>query len=156
MRHVDLGNCELKDVRRVQDEFQETCKDKEFCDMPIYDDMLPAECQDPSHEFFFVTGCFGDDIEIPFIKEFFNAKVSREMLAYIVIGSDLLICLSFAVGIYVLGACIKQEKRTVNEKFVQITDFTVVIKQLPPKSEWGNLERLRALLYNHLCNVVDR
>ena len=42
----------------------------------------------------------------------------------------------------------------VDKRAVQITDFSVRIKNLPPISEYGSIPKLRIILDNHIRQVL--
>ena len=84
-----------------------------------------------------------------------DAQISRQSLAIAVCILDLIICLWVSVNISLFDIFIKREDTYVDNKYLQMTDFTVRIKNLPPMREYHNLSQLRAQLSTHLSKVVQ-
>lgn len=72
--------------------------------------------------------------------------MSRSDLTIIVITFDLLVCVTFVVLSALMMSWIDDEATINDVEYVQITDFSVRIKNLPPVSVYKNLEQLKAML----------
>ena len=70
--------------------------------------------------------------------------IQRQTLAIIVCVFDLIICLWVMVNIALFDIFIKREDQFVDDKYLQMTDFTVRLKNLPPHREYHTTAQLRA------------
>lgn len=66
----------------------------------------------------------------------------------------MLICLLFVLNTIWLHRYTKYEEMIVDKRAVQITDFAVEIKNLPPVEDFGSLPKLRIMLDNHIRKVI--
>ena len=67
-------------------------------------------------------------------------KIPRNRLANIVISCDFVIVIIFVINIAWLSRSIAREQYDVNNKYVQMADFSVRIKHLPPKETYEHLD----------------
>ena len=98
--------------------------------------------------------CTGKDIEIPLFSEKYSVTVSRSELTGIVVLCDLAIVIGFIITTGVLDHYIYKEAEELDNNFVQITDFSLRVKNLPEIQDYKSLEQLRAMLQTHLEMVV--
>ena len=68
---------------------------------------------------------------------------------------DLVICLWVIINISLFDIFIKREDTFVDDSYLQMTDFTVRIKNMPPQREYHTLHQLKAQLATHLTKVVQ-
>lgn len=66
----------------------------------------------------------------------------------------MLICLLFVLNTICMYRYTKFEEKFVDKRAVQITDFSVRIKNLPPIEEYGSIPKLRIILDNHIRQVL--
>lgn len=65
--------------------------------------------------------------------------ITRQNLAFWVCILDLVVCLWVVLNISLFDIFIKREDRFVDDKYLQMTDFTVRIKNMPPQREYHTL-----------------
>ena len=82
-----------------------------------------------------VVNCLGNDIPMPLLK----SSLSRESLTTLVVTMDLIICFVFIIYIKVEQVNIKRESQINDSDFVTMSDFTVRIKNMPPKKSYESL-----------------
>ena len=82
--------------------------------------------------------------------------MSREKLSSYVLINELVICVLFIFNVAILNFFIKREDNIVDGDFVQMTDFTVSIENLPEVSEYHNLKQLTAALSEHIREIVGQ
>ena len=100
---------------------------------------------------FVLIGCDGSDITIPG-----GYEISRENLAAIVMVLDVIICFWFIMNIAMMSSYIEREGKYMDDQYVTMPDFAVRIKNLPPRSEYKDLNQLRAQLTLHINKVVKK
>lgn len=92
--------------------------------------------------------CVGETVEI------FGQKINRTKLTFTVVACDMAICVCFVLN----GVCIylftKKEEKEEDSHSVQVTDFSVRIKNLPSSGDYTSIIELRVLLEQHLKSIV--
>ena len=91
--------------------------------------------------FIIAVECKKEKIDLPG-----GGTITRQTLAIIVCVMDLIICLWVILNISLFDIFIKREDRFVDDKYLQMTDFTVRIKNMPPQREYHTLYQLKAQL----------
>lgn len=66
--------------------------------------------------------------------------MSRSDLTIIVIAFDILVCVTFVILSGFMMGWIEEEAEVNDIDYIQITDFAMRIKNLPPLSEYKDLE----------------
>ena len=67
------------------------------------------------------------------------------------------ICLLFVLNAVWMHHFIKKEERDEDRRLVQLSDFAVRIKNLPPAESFNNnIEQLRAMLHFHITEIVKK
>lgn len=64
------------------------------------------------------------------------------------------ICVLFVLNAVWIMVYSKEEENELDFEGVQLTDFSVKIKNLPRGENYGSLAELRAILWNHILRVV--
>ena len=67
---------------------------------------------------------------------------------------DALICIWFVFHTAMQGYWIRREVFDVSKDFVQMTDFTVRVRNLPPIDSYDALDQLAAALTLHIRKIV--
>ena len=91
--------------------------------------------------FIIAVECKKEKIDLPG-----GGTITRQNLAIMVCVMDLIICLWVILNISLFDIFIKREDRFVDDKYLQMTDFTVRIKNMPPQREYHTLYQLKAQL----------
>jgi uncharacterized tellurite resistance protein B-like protein len=83
-----------------------------------------------------------------------NVKITRNTLTYVIVAFDLAICFLFIINTGWIQYYIEKEEAKIDYENVDLTDFTVRIRNLPPQSEFGSLAALRVHLTKHIIDIV--
>ena len=89
-------------------------------------------------------------IDLPFT----TYSIERTKLGIIVVSFDVLIVISFFISFYILGGFERQEEKDINKHLLTTEDFAIVVKTLPSHHDYNSLKELKALLWNHLEQVI--
>ena len=81
--------------------------------------------------------------------------MDRQELANVVILCDGIIVIFLILNTAYMFRSIDQERRIANDKALEMNDFSVRIKNLPPCSEYRSLEELKAQLTIHIKNILQ-
>ena len=81
-------------------------------------------------------------------------EIDRNTLANIVIVFDIIVIIWFTVHGNLQRFWIKRETRTYQDELVDMTDFAVVIKKLPPIASIEELDELAQALTLHIDKIV--
>lgn len=133
--------------------FNKTCQGKKACSIPFDKRSFPASCRGLSQ--FIGINCIGTDIKIIDTDEY-QLSVSRNDLTIIVIAFDILVCVTFVILSALMMYWIEEEAIVNDIDYTQITDFAIRIKNLPPLSEYKDLEQLRAMLTIYLTKGLKK
>ncbi|CDW73927.1 UNKNOWN [Stylonychia lemnae] len=155
-----MGN---KYESQLNDRFENECSGKNQCQFQLLKTDFNAQCNqeidkralDPSGlkpQIYAEALCQNLQVPIPFTKY----KIERSYLAVVIVVFDILIILSYIMAISILEKYEKEEDKFVNRKSLKTEDFSVSIKKLPPSAGFKNLKEYKALLWDHLENVVAR
>ena len=142
--------CDLR--RNIYADFDQKCVGKQNCQFSVlasYQELPECQVENDPH-FLIAVECRKDYVNLPG-----DSSVSRHTLAIIVCIFDLLICVWVSVNISLQDVFIKREDTFVDDKYLQMTDFTVRIKGMPPQREYHSLPQLKAQLSTHLAKVVS-
>ena len=124
---------------------------------PYSDQYFMDECKverTEEHRFYLRYYC---NVEMVELDGFFlpDTQIERKTLANIAILCDLLILVLFMFNIVFLDKQIRRERYRIDLEHLQMTDFTVRIKNLPPASNYDNdLAQLKAQLSIHIDKVL--
>eukprot|EP00347_Sterkiella_histriomuscorum_P019500 403341392 len=91
-------------------------------------------------------------VHIPFT----NYTMTRANLAILIVLCDIAVVISFIIAIQILRIYEKQENKFVNRNSLKTENFAVTIKQLPSSLLLKNLQEYKALLWDHIENVIGR
>ena len=127
---------------QIKEDFKEKCIGEKNCKFSVLAtyELLPGclvEEEDP--QFVIAVECKKELIDLPW-----GSTVSRQNLAKIVCVLDLIICFWVVLNISLFDIFIKREDRFVDDKYLQMTDFTVRIKNMPPQRQYHSLYQLKA------------
>lgn len=81
-------------------------------------------------------------------------EIDRNTLTNIVIVFDIIVIIWFTVHGNLQRFWIKRETRTYQDELVDMTDFAVVIKKLPPIASIEELDELAQALTLHIDKIV--
>ena len=137
---------------QIKEDFKEKCIGKKSCQFNVLAtyEVLPGCLVEEDPQFVIAVECKKDLIDLPW-----GNTITRQSLAITVCVLDLVICLWVVLNISLFDIFIKREDRFVDDKYLQMTDFTVRIKNMPPQRQYHNLHQLRAQLTTHLSRVVQ-
>lgn len=89
-------------------------------------------CRTDDAKMYALATCVGADISIPFT----SVTVSRIQLTFVVICVDLAICVSYFIFLNCMSRYTQLEEIEINDKKLSLTDFCVVVKNLPDVNEY--------------------
>lgn len=112
--------------------------------------VIPCVAPSDSNAVYFAAICAGKEIDFPRLK----TKISRTTLTYLVVGCDMAIVLLFVINAGCLNASINKAEQELDMEGVQLTDFSVRIRNLPTQSDFGSLSALRVELTKHIVDIV--
>ena len=88
---------------------------------------VPCIAPSDSNSVFFGAICAGETIHFPRL----NAKITRTTLTYLVVACDMAIVLLFVINAGWLNVYIARAELELDIEGVQLTDFSVRIRNLP-------------------------
>lgn len=93
-----------------------------------------------------VATCMLGDIVIPGFESY---TFPRQKVGAMVIALDIAVIMTFVIWIYVQKFLIIKEARDFNDETSTITDFSIIVKKLPPPSVYQTEDQLKAMLTLH-------
>ena len=81
--------------------------------------------------------------------------MDRQELANVVILCDGIIVIFLIFNMAYMFRAIDQERRVANDKALEMNDFSVRIKNLPPSEEYRSLDELKAQLTMHIKKILQ-
>jgi hypothetical protein len=93
-----------------------------------------------------VATCMLGDIVIP---GFGSYTFPRQRVGAMVIALDMAVVLGFGIFIIMQKYLIIKEAKEFNDATSTITDFAIIVKNLPPASEYQTEAQLKAMLTLH-------
>lgn len=66
----------------------------------------------------------------------------------------MLICVLFVLNAVWIHQWTLKEERELDFDTVSLTDFTVRIQNLPTKDDYGSINELRAMLFDHITKII--
>jgi hypothetical protein len=81
-------------------------------------------------------------------------SISRKTLTYVIVACDMAICVLFVLNAVWIHQWTLKEERELDVETVSLTDFTVRIQNLPEKDDYGSIDELRAMLYDHITKII--
>ena len=130
-------NCNMTYDQAIVKYFNSTCKGNKACSIPFDKRTFPASCRGFSQ--FIGINCIGTEITIIDTDDY-HLSVSRSDLTIIVIAFDILVCVTFVILSGMMMGWIEEEAIVNDIDYIQTTDFAIRIKNLPPLSEYKDLE----------------